>query len=74
VTAGTPFLRARMMFAAIAAAFARFKGRPVQLRAELDNIGAYEVKRKSSGASARSRHTVAQDKRAAVKARNKRRG
>lgn len=60
------------MMAAIAAAIAQF-GRGVRLQAALDEIGEYRSGRKSRGATHRSRHTAAQEKRAARKRRNKQR-
>lgn len=58
------------MMAAIAAAVAQF-GSGVRLQAALSAIGDYRSPRKSNGATHRSRHTTAQEKRAAEKRRNK---
>lgn len=71
--AGTPFRRARMMMAAIMAAVASFGNSPLRLQQEVAAIGPYKIKRKSSGAQHRSRHTTAQAQRTALKARNRQR-
>lgn len=70
---GTPFRKAKMMFAALAAAVAQFGAGSTQLAAEFARIGPYRSQRKSTGATHRSKHTTAQDKRAADKRRNKQR-
>lgn len=67
----TPFARARAMFAAVAAAMALS---PAMQHAALAEIEPYQSRGKGKGGSHRPRssHTVAADKRASVKARNRR--
>ena len=60
------------MRALLLAALATFGGQPLALRVALGEIGPYTSQRKSRGAR-RSRHRVAMDKRAALKARNRKR-
>ena len=71
---GGAFHRSRAMFAAIVAAVA-LEGVANQ-RAALDKVGTYRSRGKGLGllGNKHSDRTVAQDKRDAVKARNKRRG
>ncbi|MFJ1253402.1 hypothetical protein [Cupriavidus sp. CuC1] len=63
-----PFARARAMFAAIAAAMA-LQGSARQLA--MSAIGPYESRGKGKGRRTASRNTTAQNKRAAIKARNR---
>ena len=68
-----PFKRANEMRALLLAALATFGGQPLALRVALGEIGPYASTRKSRGAQHRSKHRVAMDKRAALKARNRKR-
>ena len=70
--AHVPFRRAKAMFAEIAVVLAKFRGQPLALSAGLADIGPYESKRKSRGTHHSSR-CVAQDKRDARDARNRKR-
>ena len=69
--ANPPFLRSRMLFAAIAAAIKELQHRPLLLQMRLAGMPAYRSRGKGRAGFQHSRHTVAQDKRAALKARNK---
>lgn len=62
------FARARAMMAAIAVAM-RFTSE-TERQAQLAMIGPYESRGHGSGKWSKSRHRVAMDKRAAIKARN----
>lgn len=64
----SPFARAQMMMAAIAAAMSMTN--PTMRSAAMANIGPYESRGHGRGKTSPSRHSVAMDKRSAAKARN----
>lgn len=73
VIAGTPFRRLRNYAAAVQAALLANAGQPLMAQIAIAALGGYSSPRKNYGAQHRSRHTVAQDKRAAARARNRQR-